>query len=151
MLLSKKFSSQNIWLDFAQKFFKSKYLVWFCPKIFQAKIFGLILPKKFSSQNIWLDFAQKFFKPKLGLISSQYLAWFCRKLFQVKIVALIAYENVCLQKCLLNSIKKFPVSIRMLLICGESLALSRWRTRPRANVGHRSTTLAPGSSATDNR
>ena len=55
LILPKKFSSQNIWLDFTKKDFKSKYLAWFCRKIFQAEIFGLILPKSFSSQS-WLDF-----------------------------------------------------------------------------------------------
>ena len=52
LILPKKFSSQNIWLDFAQNVFEPKYLAWFCSKIFQAKIFELILLKKFSSQNI---------------------------------------------------------------------------------------------------
>ena len=78
LLLPKKFSSQNIWLDFVVKIFKSKYLAWFCRKIFQVKIFGLILSKKFSSQNIlpflWQNQA-KYFDLKIFLAKASHIFW----------------------------------------------------------------------------
>ena len=51
LILSKKFSSQNIWLDFAKKIFKPKYLAWFYRKNVQAK-----------SPDPWAQVVAKFFK-----------------------------------------------------------------------------------------